>query len=93
MNNSKDTKMDTAGMIVKAVNFHGQQLSKIMEDKQLKILGSINIRDVDYHAYQQRAKDLRYALVLSCVHRTTTLGNRYSTLLVQFLSGKCVLVI
>lgn len=53
-------KMDTASMIVKTINYHGQQLSKIMEDKQLKILGSINVRDVNYHAYQQRAKDLRY---------------------------------
>ena len=53
-------------MIVKAINFHGQQLSKIMEDKQLKLLGSINIRDVDYHTYQQRGKDLRYVNNLLC---------------------------
>ena len=61
-------------MIVKTINYHGQQLSKIMEDKQLKILGSINVRDVNYHAYQQRAKDLRYATSTSfCASYISTL--------------------
>ena len=54
-------------MIVKAINFHGQQLSKILEEKHLKLLGGINIRDVDYHTYQQRAKDLRYVTRVPCV--------------------------
>ena len=43
--------------VVRALNFHGQQLTNFVKDQA--IFRDLDLKDVDYHLYQSRSKELR----------------------------------
>merc|ERR1740128_519612 len=44
-------------LVVRALNYHGQQLTSFMKEK--KIYQQLDLKNVDYHLYHQRSRELR----------------------------------
>ena len=44
-------------LVVRALNYHGQQLTSFI--KETKISEHIDMKNVDYHLYHQRSRELR----------------------------------
>ena len=44
-------------LVVRALNYHGQQLTSFMKEK--KIYQQLDLKNVDYHLYHQRSRELK----------------------------------
>ena len=44
-------------LVVRALNYHGQQLTSFFKDT--KVFEELDLKNVDYHVYHQRSKELR----------------------------------
>lgn len=44
-------------LMVRALNYHGQQLTSFV--KETKIYEHLDMKNVDYHLYHQRSRELR----------------------------------
>jgi len=44
-------------LVVRALNYHGQQLTSFMKEK--KLYQQLDLKNVDYHLYHQRSRELR----------------------------------
>merc|ERR1719438_328823 len=44
-------------LVVRALNYHGQQLTSFFRDT--KVFEELDLKNVDYHVYHQRSKELR----------------------------------
>eukprot|EP00092_Neocalanus_flemingeri_P103489 GFUD01132444.1.p1 GENE.GFUD01132444.1~~GFUD01132444.1.p1 ORF type:complete len:836 (+),score=222.84 GFUD01132444.1:36-2543(+) len=47
----------SSDLVVRALNYHGQQLTSFMKEK--KIYQQLDLKNVDYHLYHQRSRELR----------------------------------
>ena len=47
----------SSDLVVRALNYHGQQLTSFI--KETNIYGQLDMKNVDYHLYHQRSRELR----------------------------------
>ena len=44
-------------LVIRALNYHGQQLTSFMKEK--KLYQQLDLKNVDYHLYHQRSRELK----------------------------------
>ena len=44
-------------LVTRALNYHGQQLTSFF--KETSVFNALDLKNVDYHLYHQRSKELR----------------------------------